>query len=728
MRKLVDKQLELLTTLQQNENTYFEDLVELESTEQQLIKAVNEYEKYVDERVLWIRSSELISLDDFRASLTALKWFGDPEEWASTLRSLWNDFVQQAVSAGLSAVLWLTLLLFQPWLRRAITKLGDAAASGSCRVFLPTLMALTWTLLITVLWPVFILLLAWRLTAAPDATSFAKAVGVGLMAAGVYYAALEYLRQICRTRGLAGAHFGWAPGVRTTLRSNLRWLMAVNTPMVFAAAMLYADAGSRSQDALGVSHSQESLARLFVLGMLIATSVFVHRTLRPEGQLFRALEVAAPESHLYRLRRVTYTLVMFLLASLLVLAVIGFDFTVARLCKRSFETFLLLELLVVAMSLVQRWLIIVRRRMAIKRAQQRRAQATTQGDSSEASASIAVEEHAPDLDTVGEQSRRLLHFLLVVTALAGLWFIWIDVLPALSFFDRFELWSVTVGATTTKITVTNIVVAGVIVMATVLATRNIPGLLEIFVLSRLPLDAGNRYALITICRYVIIMIGLIVAFGSIGIPWANYQWLVAAVTVGLGFGLQEIFANFVSGLIVLFEQPIRVGDIVTIGDVTGVVSKIRMRATTVTNWEHQEYIVPNREFITGKLLNWTLTNTVNRILITVGVAYGTDPDLVRRIMLDIVRQHPVVLDDPAPSVTFETFGDSTLNIVLRCYLPNLENRLATMHDLNTAAQRELNAAGIEFAFPTRELYIKTPAPAEQQVAELARGQRGSQSP
>ena len=119
---------------------------------------------------------------------------------------------------------------------------------------------------------------------------------------------------------------------------------------------------------------------------------------------------------------------------------------------------------------------------------------------------------------------------------------------------------------------------------------------------------------------------------------------------------------------------------------------------------------------------------MNRILITVGVAYGTDPDLVRRILLEIVRQHPVVLDDPAPSVTFETFGDSTLNIVLRCYLPSLENRLATVHDLNTAAQRELNAAGIEFAFPTRELYIKTPAPAEQQVAELARGLRGSQSP
>ena len=192
-----------------------------------------------------------------------------------------------------------------------------------------------------------------------------------------------------------------------------------------------------------------------------------------------------------------------------------------------------------------------------------------------------------------------------------------------------------------------------------------------------------------------------------GISWASYQWLVAAVTVGLGFGLQEIFANFVSGLIVLFEQPIRVGDVVTIGDVTGVVSRIRMRATTVTNWDHQDFIVPNKEFITGRLLNWTLSNTINRVVITVGVAYGTEPNLVRRILLDIAQRHPLVLDDPEPTVTFAEFGESTLNIVLRCYLPDLEHRLATIHELNTAAQKELNAAGVVFAFPTREVYIRS---------------------
>jgi potassium efflux system protein len=131
-----------------------------------------------------------------------------------------------------------------------------------------------------------------------------------------------------------------------------------------------------------------------------------------------------------------------------------------------------------------------------------------------------------------------------------------------------------------------------------------------------------------------------------------------------------------------------------------------MRATTVTNWDQKEFIVPNREFITGRLLNWTLSSSVNRLEITVGVAYGTDPDLVKRIMLEIAHEHHEVLDDPAPNVTFSEFGDSTLIIVLRCYLPNLDNRLSTTHELNTEAQKRLNAAGVQFAFPTREIYMR----------------------
>jgi potassium efflux system protein len=573
-----------------------------------------------------------------------------------------------------------------------------------------TLTALLWTILIAGLWPFLILVISWRMSAVSEGSDFLKMVGAGLRAAGITYLVLESLRQVCRSQGLADSHFNWPQGIRSTLRLNLRWLMIVSIPLVFVAAMLSADVGDQSKNTLVLRRAEESLSRLCTIGALVAAVVFVQRVLRPEGSLFHSLKVAAPETRLYRLRHVWYGLAVAGLASLLALSVIGYHYTVFRLVSCLVETILLLELLIVATAMVNRWLLIVRRRLAIERAQQRRPAAGPASDATGGVASLTVEEPTADLATIGEQSRRLLQVLLVLAAVVGLWFIWIHVLPALGFLERFPLWTVTAHNQVSHITLNHIIVATVIFLVTILATKNIPGLLELSLLQRLPVDAGTRYAIITICRYLIIIVGIIVAFGWLGIPWASYQWLVAAVTVGLGFGLQEIFANFVSGLIVLFEQPIRVGDVVTIGDVTGVVSKIRMRATTVTNWDRQDFIVPNKEFITGRLLNWTLTNTVNRVVMTVGVTYDSAPDVVRRILLDVVRNHPHVMSDPEPTVTFSAFGDSSLNFVVHCFLPDLDSRLMVIHELHVAAHRELTAAGISFAFPTRELHIRSFSP------------------
>jgi potassium efflux system protein len=163
----------------------------------------------------------------------------------------------------------------------------------------------------------------------------------------------------------------------------------------------------------------------------------------------------------------------------------------------------------------------------------------------------------------------------------------------------------------------------------------------------------------------------------------------------------------VAGLIILLERPIRVGDVVTVDDITGAVSRIRIRATSITNWDRKEYVVPNKEFITGRLLNWTLTDKVNRIVINVGVAYGTDTERVKDLLLEIADSHPLVLKDPAPAASFDAFGDSSLNFVLRTYLAALDHRLQVTHDLHTSINNAFNAEGIEIAFPQRDLHIRT---------------------
>src|SRR5262249_34525568 len=140
-----------------------------------------------------------------------------------------------------------------------------------------------------------------------------------------------------------------------------------------------------------------------------------------------------------------------------------------------------------------------------------------------------------------------------------------------------------------------------IVVLTFVAARNVPGVCEIVCSSRLSMRPGERYALASIVRYVIVIAGMLVAFARIGVGWQQVQWLAAAATLGLGFGLQEIFANFVSGLILLFERPVRVGDVVAIGDVEGTVTRIRMRATTIMDADRRELIVPNRDLVTGKV-------------------------------------------------------------------------------------------------------------------------------
>ena len=171
--------------------------------------------------------------------------------------------------------------------------------------------------------------------------------------------------------------------------------------------------------------------------------------------------------------------------------------------------------------------------------------------------------------------------------------------------------------------------------------------------------------------------------------------------------MQEIFANFISGLIILFERPVRVGDVVTIDNVTGVVSRIRMRATTIIDGDRKELIIPNKEFITGRVLNWTLTDPVNRVVVNVGIAYGSDTQRAAEILQTVAQNHPNVLDDPPPRVSLESFGQSALNFVLKCYLPNLENRGSVIHELHMAIDREFRNAGIEIAFPQHDVHVRS---------------------
>ena len=247
----------------------------------------------------------------------------------------------------------------------------------------------------------------------------------------------------------------------------------------------------------------------------------------------------------------------------------------------------------------------------------------------------------------------------------------------------------------------------VILAVMTIAVKNLPGVLELAVLRTTSVESGTRYAIVTLCRYTLLAIGFAAVARVLEIDWSKYAWIAAALSVGLGFGMQEVVTNFVCGIILLFERPVRVGDVVTVDGTTGTVTRIRMRATTITNWDRQELVVPNKTLITNTFLNWTLSGTISRIVINVGAAYGSDTDLARDILVSVAQDHPVIMDEPKPMATFEEFADSYLNLVLRCYVPDLDSRLKTITELHTEIDRRFAEAGLEIAFPQQDVHVKS---------------------
>jgi potassium efflux system protein len=293
------------------------------------------------------------------------------------------------------------------------------------------------------------------------------------------------------------------------------------------------------------------------------------------------------------------------------------------------------------------------------------------------------------------------------------------VFPAFGILQDIQFWSYSTTvdgvAKSVPITLANVIMAIIITVTTIIAGRNLPGLLEVILLNRLPMDPGARYAYSSVSRYAITAIGIIIAFNTIGFKWGNLQWLIAALSVGIGFGLQEIVANFICGLVVLFERPFRVGDTVTIGDISGTVERIRIRATTIIDWDRKELIVPNKEFVVGRLINWSLSDKYIRIRIPVGIAYGSDTQLATELLVQAARKNPRVLAEPAADAIFKGFGDNSLNFELRVYIDGIDDWWPMLHDLNVTIDNTFKEAGVTIAFPQRDVHLDATGPLEVRV-------------
>ena len=412
--------------------------------------------------------------------------------------------------------------------------------------------------------------------------------------------------------------------------------------------------------------------------------------------------------------------------ALIVLIVMGYYYTASQIIEHLVASYFAIVTWIIIRNMVYRGFNISSRRLSYRRLQEKRAsaQAKAQAQQNGQEQTVETEDSALVLQdgaiSVNDIKNQMLKItdLVLWTALFGLlYWVWSDLVTVAYYLKEITLWQ---QATTTEagtvmesITLLNLLVAMIVLIVTYILVKNLGGLLETLVFSNLNLSQGTPYTITTIFTYLLIIIGASIAFASLGMSWSKLQWLFTALSVGLGFGMQEIFGNFVSGIIILFERPVRVGDMVTIGSFNGTVSKIRIRATTLIDNDRKEVIVPNKAFITERVVNWALTSSMTRLVISVGVAYGSDLELVKRLLLQAAEENEAVLKDPAPAAYFLTFGASTLDHELRVYVGQLSDRIRTIDALNRRIDELFMANNIEIAFNQLDIFIKNQATNEE---------------
>ena len=736
VKPLLEQRRELLERLNDDYNTQFKRLVSLDNDERKLLKATRQYADYIDERVLWIRTGAMFASTQSARAASNLGWLGDAANWMKVVDALRNDFEREPLPYLIALVTLLVWIALRWTMQTQLRARGMAAASTSCRKLRPTLEAVVLTLLLAAMIPGVLAFFGWRLDHSISTSKFAHAVASGLFRAATFAVPLQLLRWIAARGGLAEQHFDWSPVALVRLRRHLRWFLPAGIVLIGVVGMVEATADEQRLDSLGRA------GYLAFAGLL---AIFCHRAFPREPQAaqpFRSVNSNELQSarrteglqdesdvwlnHLSRAARFLGTTIPL---GLLLLAWSGYFYTALQLTWRlNASAWLGVGLLLLRAGML-RWITLERRRMAVLQAEELQAIAEA-GKHPETGAHtpfLFPQWRWPDfrlnLTQIVTQIRSLLDVGLLTVATIGLWFIWADVTPALNILDRVTLWQTTVEeAVETKgaddksvvqvvtrpkaVTAANLGLALLMMGIAVVAGRNIPGLVEVILLEHLAVDAGFRFATTCLVRYAIFIVGVCLAFAQIGIGWNSVQWLVAAASVGLGFGLQEIFANFVSGIILLFERPMRVGDVITIGDTTGTVSRIRFRATTIIDGDRKELIVPNKSFITGNLLNWTLSDSVNRLAIKVHVGPGNDPQKVRELLLKLANEHPLLLKDPAPSAALEEIGANGLLFVLRAFLPTLKDRPKASNDLYTLIHARFRDAGIEMPCPTQEILVR----------------------
>lgn len=702
--ELVRSRAELLDRVNRELNAFLSESITLQLNQKQLQSMTAALRLTLDEQMFWIPSNKPLDLDWLKAAPERLHYQLTTVLWKSDVSHVWQSLVKR--------VLWFTPLLLvmllaiwqRPRIVQALRSLHADIGHFRNDSQWHTPRAIGLNLLLAL--PGALVLASIGLVIQADGLGHNLEVGQALLSMAQVWLVFYCAYRILAPNGMAIMHFRWPRAQVAFLQPRIRALGLTTLVLTAVVTVAQAQPAALSNDVIGIVLLMICLLLLtWIMGRLV-----FHRYSSESTSFFRRLIGA-----------VVVVQPLFFAAAL----VSGYYYTSLKLSARLLDTLSLMLIWILLEAVLVRGLALAARRLAWQRAQDAKQNQPKDGVEGD----VATDDMLLDISQINEQSLRLARLMLLGVFFISLYWVWSDLLSLFTYLDNITLYEyVSSAGAAAPISLRDVLDAGVIILITIALARNLPGLLEVLFLSRMRLAQGSAYATTTLLSYALSATGFVSTLSVLGVSWDKLQWLVAALSVGLGFGLQEIFANFVSGLIILFERPVRIGDVVTIGNLSGTVSRIRIRATTITDFDRKEIIVPNKVFVTDQLVNWSLTDTVTRVIVRIGVAYDTDMDVARDLMMKTMQDNPRVMRDPAPVVLFLGISANTFDNELRFYVRELGDRNPSIDEVLRSLVVVFRDNHIDMAFNQLDVFIKNNQGQEQLVQSQNQPLTDNQAP
>ena len=679
--------------------------IKLKLNYNEYIDIKNKVSALINDHLFWLASNLPLGRDFIVSLPTTIKL-----QLLSIKTTLFSDgFISNADNILLPVVIPLLLLGgFISFIRRYIVRIDNKLAMRLDKAtdgYLVTPIALFNKFILIIPKAVLIIIIGSLIiyTALENPTSHYRVMGMLALHVVVFLFFLEILR----TNSLSQRHFSTPPDKVVMQRAFIDKVWFAVIPVLTIANIREIEPIKISADIFGFLIVYSSCLYLTYIILKTLKTKFENEDLQFKDWVQSIFAITVP-------------------LSLIIMLSLGYYYTAIKLINRFAYTFYICMLYVLVSNLIRRELYVAEiKLLRTSKIKQLLEKNKTEEESRRNSKNIKG--RLPDLSTLRHKTNKieqlrfelintkafkLINIFLLVGTACLLYLQWSDLAGVLSFLDTISLWtskSVVDGKeiVTISLTLADLTAAIIILIVSVILNRNLPPLLErLFMLKFSIGHKSTSYTVKIITSYLITALGIIFAASALGISWDNLQWLVAALSVGLGFGLQEIFANFVSGLIILFERQIRVGDIITLNGLSGTVNRIRIRATTIISFDNKEVVIPNREFITSALTNWSLTNTVTMLEFMVGVAYDADVVRAKQILTQIVKSCRTLATDKPPRIYVKSLDASCVSIMCEVFVNQIADRKGTYDYLSTQTLLRFAKENIEIPFNQLDVKIK----------------------